>query len=234
MFPSKRLVHKSLAGHSFFNKLSAYDVKARNAVSAEEYRDMYLKSINEFTDKEKHKLLYLSNEADKRTHPFKKLHKIPWMFVKTGHGIENDFPHTMLDYIMLPFDFLYNHKTETLIETLIHEKIHIFQRRYALETNILITKYWSYDIYSLNDSVISKRANPDTNDILYTRNNLECIQRYNSREPSSLRDSFREKECTYEHPYEEMAYILAEMIMRDIYTTDDHIQALKWIKIYMK
>lgn len=234
MFPSKNMVHKNLKDHPFFLKLSSYDIKARNAVSAEEYRDVYLKRLGEFTEKEKHKLIFLSKEADKKTLPFKKLHKIPWQFVKTGDGIENDFPHTMLNYIMLPFDFLYNKKTETLIETLVHEKIHVFQRKYTLETNVLITQFWRYDIYSLNDSIESKRANPDTNDIIYTRNNQECIQRYNTSEPTSLQDSFRRKECTYEHPYEAMAYILAEMIIRDIYTTDDHIQALKWMNIYMK
>jgi hypothetical protein len=234
MFPSIQTVRTNLQHHPFFHKLSQYDIKARNMKTIEEYKSYYLNNIREFTDKEKTKLLLLSKEADKRTKTYPKLHFIPWSFVKTGHGIENDYPHTMNNHIMLPFDFLYNHRTETLIETLIHEKIHIFQKLYTLETNILIIQFWNYSIYSLNHSVELKRANPDINDILYKRNHTECIQEYKSNEPTSLRDSSRDVNCKYEHPYEKMAYIIAEIITRQIYTTDDHIQALKWMQKYLK
>jgi hypothetical protein len=136
--------------------------------------------------------------------------------------IERDFPHTFGDVIMISAYLLQSESTHKLITTLIHEKIHVYQRMYPLETNVLVQKVWGYKMFGLRNHFKLARNNPDLNGIVYGTNGA-VLQMYNSSTPSSISDSdikmvvmnpykiVRSSE-QHEHPYERMAYQLSDII----------------------
>jgi hypothetical protein len=63
------------------------------------------------------------------------LANIPWVLAKINENYENGFPHTRLGIIFLgKLDSMI--KTN-LIQTLIHEKVHVYQRMYPKLFSIL-------------------------------------------------------------------------------------------------
>ena len=137
---------------------------------------------------------------------------------------------------MLPSNFTSIHTDHEQKETILHEKVHIFQRVFPVETNVLLTHYWQYAINGIKSNMPRVRANPDTNNILYRRGSVsECYQRYNSDTPRDLADSVRY--CVkgvhlYEHPYEQMAYIIADLLCHSQIKNEDYIQVVRWMSTY--
>jgi hypothetical protein len=242
MFPKVEIVKQDISSNAeFFSRMTSYDFIARNTQSQEHYKRHYINSIISFTENEKNVIKDLTQKANLFTKRYSLLHNIQWNFVKLSKGIENDYPHTLLYYIMLPYNFITKYTNPTheniksLIKTLIHEKIHIFQRAHPEETRILIEDMWGFLPYKSNEDPL-RRTNPDTNDLLYKRESTTCLQKYNNTQPHTLSDSSINKECKelYEHPYEQMAYILAELLVDNTFKTYDYINALKWLDIIHK
>lgn len=241
MFPEIDIVKKDLQTKtSFFERLTQYDLIARHAQSNEHYKRFYVNSIIAFTKEEKEILTDLIQKVNLFTRKYPLLHKIPWNLVKLSKGVENDYPHTLDGYIMLPYDFVSKHLLEkgqlttdskkSLVKTLLHEKIHVFQRKYPYETRLLIEDLWEFKpVKENNDSL--RRTNPDTNDTIYERHDSTCFQKYNHQLPTALSDSTINTECVelYEHPYEQMAYILSELLIDNTFKSYDYIAGLKWL-----
>ena len=89
-----------------------------------------------------------------------KLSGISWQFLIFTNG-EGGLPHTHGPYIMLPYLSLYSIKPSTLV----HEKIHVFQRYYPIETHLYFAN--SFPITGFAYPCDNMRANPDTSRILY-------------------------------------------------------------------
>lgn len=90
---------------------------------------------------------------------------IDWKFCILNDGVENNFPHTINDVIFLPQSFI-NWEKDDRLRVLLHEKFHIYQRRYPCETNTLYLKYWRLQPFILNEhssTRIHMRFNPDNN-----------------------------------------------------------------------
>lgn len=245
MFPrtydTKIMLNKP-ANKVYFDYLSKYDLSARSTYDNEDYLAKYMSNIQKFEEKERYLLLRMINDANRMISSHIRFNKIKWKLAKLCCKTENGFPHTIGDTIILPNNFLSSGTYHQQLETLIHEKVHLFQRQYPLLTNILITQYWNYNIIGLRTDLEFARANPDLNKIIYSKlvsNPREsCYSKYNSGSPKSLYDSSLTQQCsfendTYEHPFEKMAYMIANLLVRgDIDKNDDYIALVRWMSKY--
>ena len=219
-FPNLEDSRKIIYGEkNYFAHLSKQDLIARNAKSNDEYKNIYIKSLKTFTNEEKHSLSQNISIIDNKTKNFKNFHNTPWKLVKICCDIENGFPHTIGKIIIIPENF-FTYSQHIQYQTLIHEKVHVFQRLHPLFTNILIHKFWLYEIFGFNTSLPKTiRSNPDLNRLIYSRSGNVCYQTYNSTNPKSLSDSKLSDNCNteeYEHPYEKMAYTIADILANNI------------------
>jgi hypothetical protein len=168
------------------------------------------------------------DKAHSLTSPFKKLKDIEWKYISFTKG-EFNSPHTHGDTIFLPKGWeqkedVILYKNE-MTSVLIHEKIHIFQRFYPIETHNYIFDVLGFDVFSSydafiyskletiskDDNVIRKkkgiRLNPDTNSIIYSDSNGSPLIPYFTTEGKNIISDVRD------HPYEIMAYSLTDIII---------------------
>lgn len=219
---------------NYFEGMTKHDLFARHAVDKAEYKNKYFAGIIEFTENEKNNLKNIVKIINRITRKFSAFRQIKWKFAKLRLNIENGFPHTLGDTIFLPETFFLVRTHKEQIETIVHEKVHIFQRTFPFQTNALILRYWGCRVSTRRDVYPRIRANPDLNGLQYSRNNEICYKEYN-KEPSSVADAHDSKGCInsdYEHPYEKMAYIIADIIVNKTSKTDDYIQVYRWMSTY--
>ena len=105
--------------------------------------------------------------------PYRRLHRIPWkfVFVDTACDVENNFPHTHAHTIFLP-SMYFSMSTQQRVKLLIHEKTHVFQRYYPIPYIKIVRHHLGYAVHGYLPShpdFARTRANPDTNDIIYSR-----------------------------------------------------------------
>ena len=153
-----------------------------------------------------------------------------WKICLTKEDFLFNNPFTLDDIIFLPFAYVKkNIKNRVdLITTLIHEYLHISQRIKTEIWNNYIRenlKDWIILDYKIDDNIINDNyiLNPDTYEyektFLYNYNNKLYYGRYeyNSRLEICWYEYVNNKFIRtneyihkYEHPYEEMAYVLSE------------------------
>lgn len=196
IFVDKIEMRSIIDGSPFFSRMSPLDLKVRNVTHIEHYKMNYYNNIQNFTDKEKKYLENLVSIVEKHTHPYKNISKIKWKFCKVSSNIENGFPHTIRDVIVLSENFL-NSSTFTDNDkgmTILHEKIHIFQRQNPIETHDFIKTILGMDVYVVKDTdfaynfLENRRNNPDINNLSYSKNNFIIVQLY-AKDPKTLSDS---------------------------------------------
>lgn len=242
---------------NYFNRMTKSDLLARNIGSLDAYKKLYYKSLREFNDDEKTLLYDLVKKIDDYTiDSCRKLNDIPWKFVKTSFNIENNFPHTHGDVIVLSHNFLSDKSSTSILKTLLHEKIHVYQRLYPLETNKLITDYWNFKVTKKFSDFELIRNNPDINNFVYSKNDVFFYQKYTSKNPSNISESIpvaiidgSEQELNqkiiskmeipiiinqFEHPYEIMASLIPVIII-DNYKDNTFItkKTIEWINKYL-
>ena len=163
---TKENLEKVIKESNYFNRMSKYDLLARNATSVESYKKLYLDSVMEFDKNEKIKLEKHTSELNAIFQKFKfaNLLSLPWKFCKLKNDIEYGWPHTLANIIMLNANVL---NSNDLLTTLIHEKIHVYQRYFPLQTHILITDYWKLEIKDTLQNTTKLRNNPDINNFVY-------------------------------------------------------------------
>ena len=167
--------------------------------------------------------------------------------------LENGFPHTVKDYIMLPIDYYFSLSKIDRIKLLVHEYIHIYQRMYPFEFNHFLIHTLGLQVHnfvSSSEYQDRKRSNPDINNVIYRMiHNKYNIMLYKSN-PKTLRDSYIHTgtdmnnnivindsnaysdlikhyqgrvNIQNEHPYESLATVLAYVII----TNDVSFKILK-------
>lgn len=137
---------------------------------------------------------------------------------------EEGLPHTRNDVIFLS-SYIINDiisidkHDEHLVSTLIHEKVHIFQRYNPDIVHKIIEKL-GFKEYEYHNKL--KRCNPDINDKCYVDSNgIPLLILYNSMKPTGIND-IKSDNYTMEHPYEKMAYDIA-----NAYTQQNLIDIMK-------
>lgn len=205
----------------YYQTFSIYDLEARGIKSLHDYMKKIENSISEFSDSQKKRLQRLSLQADDRLSNFhkswingNKIKKITWKFgYTTGNAYEGGLPHTRDDYIMLS-DSLLQNDDKYITGTLIHEKVHLYQRLYPED----VEKYkeekgirkWKRK--STEDRV---RANPDVDEYLYQMKNGDKMMSVYQENPTGLEDvkTYPKDGQKYEHPHEMMAIEVEESII---------------------
>jgi hypothetical protein len=204
---------------NYVNSLSNFDLIARKVNSNDEYKEKISKCAKDFSENQKHIITNCCNKADNFLNNYndlldgKEIAKTKWKFALTDKNqtneYENGLPHTRGDIIFLSEKMLPETITDDLVNTLIHEKIHIYQRNNkSLIDNVLANKLNITKITYYNPK---KRANPDLNSDFYVNEKNEILQcYYNSDNPNSIQDvSCLHNNNLYEHPYEYLAYEIA-------------------------
>jgi hypothetical protein len=246
----------------YVRNLTELDLHARNVKTHVEYLQNIEDTAISFTEDEKELLVICAKNADEylRKETFKELKygnhlngnhiaDIKWIFANTYTNYFNDvikeneqgLPHTRENIIFLSKNVLKNDESNVLnlTNTLIHEKIHIYQR-YNPDIFAKIIK--EMDLKELDKASFKQakyiRSNPDTNNKIYyydksgnsylaylnilgddeenaTKNidasNVENVMvcLYRNDKPNSIND-VKQSNYAMEHPYEKIAYEIAE------------------------
>ncbi len=238
-FPTREEVAPILRASTYFPEMSALDLRARKAESANAYVTRYEHSIVPLSEKQKDAIEDLAHGVDNITKAYKRLYAIPWKVV-AFEGVEHDFPHTIADIVFLPIDILED-TAKSAMQTLLHEKIHVYQRAFPLETNLLVQKMWGYKMHSLRTRHPLSRSNPDLNRVVYGKQRWGMLQEFTNT-ANDLRDSkvqfvgeppdtWTAVAESYEHPYERMAYEISKFLVSGS-TKEDKTQLTEWMATY--
>jgi len=183
----------------FFTSLSEEDLKARKnnpLQGGEQYRNEYIEAFEELSESDKTILTRIIDEANRLTSSYKNLQQLEWRIAKVNNTIEYGLPHTVGNMIVISKDTLRRPEKE-IVNTMIHEKIHVFQRM-----NTSVVREWATsmgfrvllpsEFATLNKDILQlRRSNPDLdkNTYVHEKSNLVMRQLYNSSSPTSVVDS---------------------------------------------
>jgi hypothetical protein len=196
-------------------------------------------------------------KINKKLKVYKRLCEITWKIAILQINVENNLPHTHNDVIFLPHTFLkLEEKSRT--EILLHEKIHVFQRKYPIQTHFLYIKYWSIVLYTLRSYEEPLRSNPDINHIIYAyfspyqNKYIHSVATYHEN-ANKIKDSYvkterceqfiynKQHSTTYyaliheydikqtEHPNEVMACLITDIVLNNV----EHVLTIEWMKKYL-
>lgn len=195
---------------NFYKNLSKPNLEFRNIKEINEYLQCIDNYLYTLTKKEKQIItnaIYKAHSKLKNKHfigfNYNKIHNYPWIIgCSIGENYEFGYPHTRNKIIILNYKNIYD---KDLYKTLIHERIHIYQKLFPNDINKFLN-YFEFKKIKRKD--INHLDNPDTDEFIYKCNNdfiLECKIVNNNLEYSNLSSE-------YEHPYEYMAYIIVDSI----------------------
>jgi hypothetical protein len=238
---------------SYFAGFNQLDMCARKCDSREECAASYAAAVipvNKPSDEMR--IQRWCGEADalaRAYHPgLEALAAMPWKICFIHDDAEGGFPHTHGSIIVLPTSFAAfaeedDDVKKKKVTTLLHEKIHVFQRLHPAACHQLYRRFWALEdrvrIDTLPQAVRRRmRSNPDLDGYLYLdRTSGTCVQLYfpesgsdctglrlSASRPVLLRftdssshdrnhDNGHDQSCDYEHPNEAMAYVMSEMIV---------------------
>ena len=198
------------SNQEFYIRFSDADLHARHVKTIEEYIDKIKPCMSSFTLPEKFKLLYCIFLADNHIRQIhldwyngEKASRIPWKIgCVQGRYYEDGLPHTIRDTIILTRDIVKNYTIEELKNTLIHEHVHLYQKRYQEDVRLYLKRN-QFRVYKKVEDSDYIRVNPDTDDKIYQDDKKIYKAEYKSTTPSFIEDT--KKEYEYEHPFEKMA-----------------------------
>jgi len=194
---------------NFYKNLSTINLQLRNINNKDEYLYNIENHLYTPTKKEKKIIknaIYKAENKLKNKHymgfNYNKIQKSPWVIgCSIGENYEFGYPHTRNNIIILNYNNIYD---KDLYKTLIHERIHVYQKLFPKDMNKFL-KYFGFEKIKRKD--ITHLDNPDTNNYIYKKNDFifECNIIDNNLHYTNLSSQ-------YEHPYEYMAYIIVDQI----------------------
>lgn len=201
----------------YIRSLTQADLHARNAHTHEEYIRNCSSSSHDASHDEL-KTIYTSiAQVDRflRSNPnipisCAKLNAIPWKIAITqGRKYENGYPHTRMDVILIDESSI---NDPDFVATLLHEKVHIYQRKYSEDVYEWLAKT-GYKRSVLRSSYPLARANPDLDQWVYIdpTTKKEMVALYNSAKPKSISD-VQLVNYAFEHPFEYLAYQIGDLL----------------------
>jgi hypothetical protein len=202
--------------HYLYNMSSA-DLYARNVKNINHYKKNINNNIYHLSKKEKKRLYDLYNKTNNILYKkYIDIANVNCKIVITKNNVyENGLPHTRSNIIFMSNNIL-NQTDHKIIQTLIHEKIHIFQRynpyhKYIIDflDNYGIKRFMKRNEYIKTYPLL--RSNPDLDEWIYIDkfNTLSCS--YKNNHPKFIDDV----NCNQlnEHPFEMMAYDIVNNII---------------------
>ena len=217
-FLSRAKVHECIdTNHEFYVRLTESDLSARRVKTIEEYMAKIKPVMSCFSLTEKLKILYCIHLADYRIRQIhfdwydgEKACRIPWKIgcVK-GKIYEDGMPHTIRDTIILSRELVNEYTTEQLTNTLIHENVHLYQKRYPQDTRKYLSQY-NFSVYKKREPEDLVRSNPDIDDYIYQDKTTIYKAEYKTPNPSFIEDT-KKQDQNAEHPFEKMALKIENM-----------------------
>jgi hypothetical protein len=194
----------------YIASLTPLDLLAREVSSISEYiKRIAPAEISEDHKKNINKLAYMVDTYLMKSGQHK-LASVPWKIAVTSNATyENGYPHTRKDIIFLSTNEM---DSIDLGQTLLHEKVHVYQRMYPAETYQYLRDI-GYERWKLRRDEPLARSNPDLDDWIYIDPNTKkpMVAYYSSSKPSSISDVTLDHP-SYEHPFEKMAYDIASKL----------------------
>ena len=207
----------------YYSKFSDMDLKVRKVQNVNEYKNKIKNCVCDPENLIKNKILKAVDKADYKLNKLNNIHNgnykhidlnklnnIKW---KIGFICNNDYeqglPHTRGDLIIMPIDSIYNKTINTLSETLIHEKVHVYQKLFPKETENYL-KMNNFKKIKKREDTDNIRANPDMDDNIYTDGNIIYKASYLPDAANITDVRLYNEDQKYEHPYENMAIILSD------------------------
>lgn len=199
----------------YVRSMTRLDLIARGAATHEDYIESAVSGARDMTSIDILTLSsalrkiddYLLNAFDLPIDA-KKLRAIPWIIALTaGREYENGYPHTRGNVIFIEQNLL---SSGDLTSTLLHEKVHVYQRMFPDDVQKWLEKR-GYARIALRINDPYSRANPDLDAWIYKDplTSQPMIARYRSAQPSHISD-VELTNPAFEHPYEFMAYEIAD------------------------
>jgi hypothetical protein len=198
----------------YFQSFSIYDYMARGIQNRDDYETQIQKGLVEWNEKDKERLQKLTKQVDVSLQKIQKPYfsgirasHIPWKFGFTkGKFYEDGLPHTRGKDIIMVSDTVLDKDDKDLKGTLLHEKVHLYQKLYPEEMDIYLqnNKMRRWRRREVDDRI---RANPDTDEYIYKEMNGKEMKSVYEERPNGLEDvkTYPENEQSSEHPYERMA-----------------------------
>lgn len=204
---------------AYVHNLSPTDLYARDVTSPTEYISNIKKVATSFDSMQQKRYKKACKAADdyimslkgKVDLPVDDIVAIPWILAYTVRAeYEDGLPHTRANIIFVSSDVDETH--EPLVRTLVHEKIHIYQRMYPERMTQWLEAH-GYDRWKQRMGEPRIRANPDLDPWIYIDPSTDkpMAAYYNSDKPMGIMDVYL-TDMTFEHPYERMAYELSRMM----------------------
>jgi hypothetical protein len=208
----------------YFSRFNKLDLLARNVVTVKDYKEKITKAPCDFTDEQREIITECIENINNELIPeineswinISKLLEIPWKIgvIKTN-VYEEGLPHTRDDTIILPSNKI--NLSKEFMDTLLHEKLHIYQKTYPDDFSIYLdkNKYIKYKKYI--DTDIRYRSNPDTDEWIYKKNGIMYVSEYINNNPNTILDVRYNpiNSCLYEHPREKSVYDLLNKIKKN-------------------
>ena len=185
----------------------------------------------EFTSKERGRLRELCLEARAKVKGCDRLRASPLKIIGFGDDFENGYPHTHSDTIFLPCPKFFRMSAREQLGILIHEWIHVYQRRYPIPFHKYLFEVNGLKMVRLTSAhpdFPSVRRNPDVNDVTYSVEDGKFTLPLLQEEARSLVDVrtghygsdgvlARVSPATpsAEHPFETVAYNLTEALLSE-------------------
>lgn len=201
----------------YFAQMTTYDIHARGSKTLNELIKQSQDSAQNFSLYEKLKLLFATRLADvffKRIGTSiphvncRQIANIPWRLAKTKwNQYEGGYPHTRQDIIFITDKTL---TSPNLVRTLVHEKVHIWERIHPKQMQKWIQAN-NWKPHSSRYQYPMARSNPDLDSTVYRdpRGKIAIVE-YTTKTPSSIIDAkypSRDNPVS-EHPNETLAYYM--------------------------
>jgi hypothetical protein len=203
----------------YLEQLSLPDLIAQKANSHETFLSLICNAADDFSLSEKEMCIHACSLADdwiqNKMSTYtginnKKLANLPWKLSLTrGKANEEGLPHTRKDIIFLSDDVLNLSKKE-LVRTLIHEKVHVYERLYPQDIELWM-KTNGYKRHKRLSEYKLARSNPDVDGWTYINpSGKETIVFYRNENPKGIDDVIYPgpQHPNTEHPYETLAYLI--------------------------
>lgn len=204
----------------FKNTLYQKHYRVRNVNNWNEYMNLVKNSFSNFNKAEKEKLIKCARRADRKLLLIKingfdglKASKIPWYFgMMVNYKYEEGLPHTIGNTIIISKQTVNNLNSYNLINTLIHEKVHIYQKMYPEDISLYLAENGFEKVRKIEEKD-DVRVNPDVctdNYIYFNRNENRYYSGIKNRDRINSSQNTME-EIFYEHPFENMAIIIERL-----------------------
>jgi hypothetical protein len=205
-------------GDAYMKNLSPLDLYARKAATWQEYRTRAAEGARDFATDQRVRVARAARAGDAFLRSLRMceldaaaIADMPWVIALTeGSGYEDGLPHTRGNIIFLSTHIDETH--ESLVRTLVHEKVHIYQRMHPEAMSAYLERRgfrrWKQ---RLGEPRI--RANPDVDPWIYIDPATEepMAAFYSTDKPVSITDVVL-RDPSFEHPYERIAYEIADRL----------------------